>query len=280
MEKTKTKATSSTSHKNNKLSILISQDGLCFCGSVDGKINDIFVKDFSERQTPEKILTALKSSDTALFLNKAKAAQPTVEVFYANGLFTLVPLPYFQEEKLSDYLKYNIKLLETDEIAYDYIEEIDANAVYIPYVNINNYLFDTFGEFSFHHYTVPIISSTLNISESNSDENVLVEVFNNHFIIAVVKNGKLLLCNNFDYYSHEDLVYYMLFVIQQLELDKEALYLHLSGTIKKSSKAHYLLRNYIRNIAFLEQEGLFSINDTATLDKALAKRFQLFLNTI
>ena len=56
---------------------------------------------------------------------------------------------YFDENSLDNYLKYTIKTLKNDFITFDDIEEIAAKNVYIPYVNINNFLFSQFSQFTF-----------------------------------------------------------------------------------------------------------------------------------
>ena len=45
-----------------------------------------------------------------------------------------------------EYLKYDVKLLKNDVASYDNIEEIEAVNVYLPFINVNNYLIDIGGE--------------------------------------------------------------------------------------------------------------------------------------
>ena len=75
----------------------------------------------------------------------------SINVTHSNNLSTFVPKPFFNEDNLSDYLQYNIKILKNDFIAYDTLENSELVNVFIPYVFINNYLFDTFGSFEYKH---------------------------------------------------------------------------------------------------------------------------------
>ncbi len=279
MEKIKSKKISSSNNKNNKLSILIAQDGLCFCASNQRRINGFYTQDFPEIQRPENLLKAMESDETAQFLDDHQEKDTEVEVFYANSLFTLVPLPYFDPRKLSDYLKYNIKLLNTDEIAFDTLKEINAKLVYVPYVNINNYIFDRFGEFTYHHVVSPFISSSFRLQHVGSTT-VCLEVYSHHFMMSVVNEGELLLCNAYEYYAPEDLVYYVLFAIAQLNLNRETLRLLLSGKIEENSSAYNLLYTYIKHIHFADhiKQG---IELTETMVKEGAQhQYQLLLNNI
>ena len=68
-------------------------------------------------------------------------------IIHDNELSTLVPKPLFNQNNLADYLKFNAKILKTDYIAFDELNMNDSVNVYVPYVNINNYVYGKFGEF-------------------------------------------------------------------------------------------------------------------------------------
>ena len=60
---------------------------------------------------------------------------------------------------------------------FDNIITIDAKNVYVPYVNINNYLFQNFGEFEYQHHSSILLEKLLKI-ESSTEKKMYVNVSN------------------------------------------------------------------------------------------------------
>src|SRR5699024_1618624 len=106
-----------------------------------------------------------------------------VEVTYAHALYAMVPSSYFDKDHLSDYLKFNVRLLPTDELNYDELEEMEAKMVYVPFTNINNYLFDNFGSFTYRHFSTGFIEECHRLAEKEQQQ-VFIQVFPTHIIVA------------------------------------------------------------------------------------------------
>jgi len=265
------------SRQKQKLSILVAQDGLSFCVSQNRTIGFFAEKKFSSQQSPENLLKEINHFFTYEF-DQGLSEPVRVKVFYAHSLYTVVPRPFFDETRLSDYLKYNARLLPTDELSFDSLKNIGANLVFIPYTNINNYLFEKFGEFTYQHLVSHFIDYCLNLNKS-AVETVYLNVFATHFDMAVFRKEELILCNSFDYFSPEDFVYYVLFAFQQLGLNKEKLELHLSGAIDKSSEIYQLLYTYVRHVDFTDEPPLQKITDKR-LKQLPSHHHTIFLKTI
>jgi len=79
---------------------------------------------------------------------------------------------------------------------------------------------------------------------------MFVHVQGNQFEIVVVENKKLILYNSFEYQTKEDLVYYILFVAEQLKQNPEDFDLELYGEIEPYSEIYALIYKYVRNVYF------------------------------
>lgn len=238
----------------NKLSILISQDGLSFCTSkLQSNEVALFVeKKFDKTLDPIEILQQVE-----LAFEEQKTAFDDIGkvlVIYANLLYSFVPQALFDKNHLSDYLKFNTKILNTDFIDYDELKEQELNNVYIPYANINNYFFEKFGSFEFTHATTLFVGNILSLPGDHKEETVFINVHLHHFDMVVTKAGKLLLCNSFSYDTPEDFVYYILFTAEQLKLDPEEFALKFTGEITTNSETYKRCYQYIRNCSFLEDK--------------------------
>lgn len=276
------KAIKESKQTKNKLSILIAQDGLYFCITPSSKSKVIYFseKRFSSPQTPEQLSEEVKSFFNQSAHKALLSSISAINVFYAHALFTLIPQQFFSKDNLSDYIKYNIQLLPTDELNYDQLKHTEANLAYIPYTNINNYLVEKFGEFTYQHAASSFIDLSYNTLNAELEEaQAFINVFDTHFYLCIYKNKTLLLCNSFDYHSPEDFVYYVLFTFEQLELDTNSIHLKLSGMIEKDSETFNLLYNYVRHVSFIDGKSSLKIEDPELQSKTPHKH-QFLLNII
>lgn len=243
--------------KDKALSIQFSLDGFSFCVSDSLTKKDVFFSEYqfdATQNSPENLLKEIKTifkSDANLQLEYS-----SVTIIHQNNLATIVPDLYFDENSLASYLSYNIKTLKNDFIAFDEVSKIEAKNVYIPYVNINNYLFQNFGEFVYKHHHTVLVEKLLKANANNSDEKVMyVNVSKNTFDITVLEQNKLVLLNSFSYTSKEDFIYYILFTAEQLQLNTTDFKLYFTGDIHTESEIYKITYTYIKNIFFLGSEN-------------------------
>ncbi|MCL7764448.1 DUF3822 family protein [Polaribacter sp. Z014] len=241
--------------KDTKLSIQFNLDGFSFCITNNASKETFYFSEyiFKEKQlTPENLLKKIEEIfKTDIHLQKDFSS---VLVIHQNNLFSLVPNQYFNEEILSEYLNFNIKTLATDFIAYDDIESINAKNVYVPYVNINNYLFQNFGEFEYKHHLTILIEKLITFNNSDQKK-VFVNVSKEAFDIVVLQNKQLLFTNSFNFETKEDFIYYILFTFEQLKLNVEETQLSFIGDIEMASEIYKITYQYIRNVSFLESDN-------------------------
>ena len=231
-----------------KLSIQVSLNGLSFCVA-DTVSHQVLLSDtinFPEELNPEEMLTHLKGLFKKYKLDDKSFDEITV--IHRNRLFGLVPKPLFNPDLLSDYLKFNTKLFSNDALTYDEVEHQDMVVVYVPYTNVNNYIYDLFGEFNFFHDGTIIISSLLNTVGNLDMPICFVHVSEKQMDICVATNKKLLLYNSFSYETKEDFIYYLRFAFEQLELDSANVPVKFFGAIEEDDDCYTLCLNYIANM--------------------------------
>ena len=252
---------SSNKLNNLELSIQLSLSGLSFCILNKDSNTIIEVKElrFEKRLNPFEVLDELK----VLFENESTLNNSftNVTIVHNNDLSTLVPEALFNKNHVADYLKFNSKILKSDFIAYDSILENSSINVYVPYININNYIYDKFGTFIFKHISSVLIESILRIEKASTTPKVYIHVSLNHFEIIIIKEGKLELYNTFVYNSKEDFIYYILFTAEQLNLNPETLNLVFIGDITEDDEIYNIAYKYIRNISFGNRNDDFEYID-------------------
>jgi hypothetical protein len=244
--------TNDITQKNyKKLSIQVSLNGLSFCvfDLITQKIIAFNTTEFSRNKVIEEQLwkTFLDNSILANTYDE-------IVVLHDNNLNTFVPNSLFDPEFLGSYLQYNVKVFNTDLFNYDKIENYFINNVYVPYVNINNFLLDQFGSFDYKNVNTILVTKILDYSIGNDDKQVFVHFQKNYFQIIAVKNQQLLLFNSFEYATPEDFIYYLLFTYEQLQLSPETIATHLLGIIDKDNSYFKIAYKFIRHCSVLDTQ--------------------------
>ena len=233
----------------NKLSIQVSLNGLSFCifdtisKTILSSENVVFPKEL----TPYEVLKRLKQFFNHHNIQNSHFSE--VIVVHRNNLFGLVPKALFEPNELANYLKFNIKILANDHLAFDELESYDMVNIYVPFVNINNYIYDLFGEFTFKHNGTVMVESLLNGHTNSKQPVCYAYVHEKQIDITVISQKRLLLFNSFKFVTKEDFLYYLLFTLEQLKLDTESIALKLFGAIEEGDDIYDMCHRYIKHIS-------------------------------
>ncbi|MFI2742895.1 DUF3822 family protein [Zhouia sp. PK063] len=236
----------SISELNNKiLSIQVSLNGLSFSTiNSDNSVEKSETLRFPHPLSPLELdqeLQQLLEQHQLLEEHFAK-----IQIIHDNELSNFVPQPYFNEEHLSDYLKYANKIFETDYISFDEIETSKMINVYIPFVNINNFIVDHFGDFEYKHSSTIILEHLLHIAKEKQCFYVLTQ--ESSFQLFAFSNENLVLHNTFSYQTKEDFIYYILFTAEQLQFSAEEFFLNIIDDITEEHDLFEIAYTYVRNV--------------------------------
>jgi hypothetical protein len=246
----------------HKLYIQVSLNGLSFCivDTIANTIKDFKRLSFGKELSPYEMLNELKQLFRDSKVEDYSFSE--VVVIHRNNLFSLVPKALFDPAELANYLKFNVKILANDHIEYDEITSYDMVNVYVPFVNVNNYIYDLFGEFEFMHHGTVMVQSLLN-SHSNGNETICyVHVADNQMDITVLTQKQLLFFNSFPFKTKEDFIYYLLFTLEQLKLDTETIKLRLFGEVDMGDELYNISYEYIQHISlFIPPNDIYSTEE-------------------
>ena len=232
-----------------KLSIQVSLNGLSFC-VLDTIANSLVLshsRAFEKEMSPFTLHKKIHED----FQEKGVLDYSYSDVIsiHRNTLFTLVPMPVFDPDHLANYLKYNVKILGTDHLDYDPIQGLDSANVYVPFTNVNNYLFDKFGDFEFKHSGTVLLETLLKFPSTRQGTVAFMHLAESQMDLAVFSNKKLLFFNSFVFSSPEDIMYFLLFSLEQLELDLDSLKLRLLGEVTAADRIYELCTEYLENVS-------------------------------
>jgi hypothetical protein len=262
-----------TDKNYNKLSLQVTLNGFsyCICDTLNNKIVALKEINFNIFPASSKVEDLYWKAFNDY--PELKEKYDEVIVLHDSNLNTFVPTALFDEEFMGSYLQYNTKVFETDFFAFDALPNYEMNHVFIPYVNINNFLFDQFSTFNYKHVNTILVSKLLELSKNIDEKQVFVHFSKNKFEIIVVQNQKLLLFNSFDFVTKEDFIYFLLFTIEQLNLNPEHFKLQLLGLISEESELFEIAYKFVRNVSLLDVSIIKHNNDLSK--DAILKHFIL-----
>lgn len=239
-----------------KLSIQVGLNGLSFCilDTISLQVIDSSKIEFRAPSTPYLVKKELQTLIEDKEVQKHSFSD--ISVVHKNNLFSLVPKDLFHENELPNYLKLNTKLLSSDHIAYDEIPNIDIINVYVPLVNVNNYLFDLFGSFEFKHSGTVLIQNLITQKSSPKEPICYVYVTERAIEIVILNQKRLMLYNHFEFKTKADFLYYILFAYEQLGLSPESTALKMFGAIEEGDEIYELCYEYISHVSVYAPSSL------------------------
>lgn len=139
-----------------------------------------------------------------------------IKLIQQNNLSVLVPSELYSEKQKRTYLKYNTQIRNDDFIAVDNLNNLKIKNIYIPYININNYLVDLFKNIEYFHYDSELLNK---LYEIRRNEEFFVHVDNRQIKIVVFKNDTLNFFNSYEIDNSTDIIYYILLVLKEKKLN-------------------------------------------------------------
>ncbi len=233
----------------HKLSIQVSLDGLSFCvlDTIANTLSLSHAHTFDDPVNPFDLHRELRQQLRDHGVLDYSFSE--VIAIHRNALFSLVPQPLFDPEHLANYLKFNAKILATDHLDYDMVQGLDTANVYVPFANVNNYLYDLFGEFEFKHSGTVLLETLVKLPSSRQGTLCYVHLAESQMDLALFSNRKLIFYNSFQIQGPEDVLYFLLFSLEQLEVDADSLKLRLLGEIEEGDPVYEFCTEYLENVA-------------------------------
>jgi hypothetical protein len=257
------------------LSIQAELNGLSFCildikeSKYIGLRNYVFGNIFSIEEYVNRLEEVFK--EDGLLNIKYRS----VSFIYLTQKSTLIPRSYFNKTDLKTYFKFNQSINELDEINYNYLSEINAYNVFAIPNYIANEAIKWLGRMKLFHQATPFIKSIFEKDGDREGDSVYVNINNKFIDIAVASKEQLYLYNTFQYQNETDLLYFVLYIYKQLNMDTQRNRLLISGEHSDNIRYYNALKKYIKSIVYL---GPFDYMFSAVLDQVDKHKFLNLFN--
>ena len=222
-----------------------------YCKIIEPLDNEIIVIEKYEFPTQKESVsvTDYLSSiyETHDFLKSLK--WKSIEIIIDNQSFTLIPNDLFKKEYTNRYLQLakGQQLTDFEEVHTYTHEDLEIVNVYSSNRDLYNWLSDTYPlmDMTFKHKTSQLIEFGIFTSKAQT---AFLYFGNHHFTLVVTANGTLKFCNRYTYKTSQDLVYYVLFAMNELGIEPDEIILRINGNITEQSEDFELLNQYLPNV--------------------------------
>ena len=196
-------------------------------------------------------------------------------IAFVNFPSTLVPSEIYRKENAQTFLEFNTKVI--GEVISEEIASQEAHLIYCVPKNL-----------------LKIVHNFFPHAKQKSQENILIQQYNklnnernkayaylnnNKVVISIFKGKKLILNNTFEYFTKEDLLYFLLFSFEQLNLSTKGTELVLFGDIEIEDEYFYLLYQYVEEIKLGNRPHHFTFPNVFS-DLSNHKYFGLFTQVL
>ncbi|NOY37794.1 MAG: DUF3822 family protein [Chlorobi bacterium] len=241
------------------LSIQLGLNGLSFCilDTITNKYIALrhfpLTGDTDKQEYPDRFGKIVETDD---FLRKSfKSSAVMVETFKS----TLVPAALFRKEEKDTYFTFSHALEEDEVILTDKLSGTDAYCLYATPSDLLRFVEKYFSDAVTLHHTTPFIEGLFrNATSKGKEAAVHVLIHDTCFDIAVTRKQKLSLVNTYLYRQVNDMVYFILYIFQMLQLDQQTVPIILEGKINAQSSLIETLKRYVKNVSLVRRNSAFT----------------------
>ena len=246
-----------------RLSIRIAADGISFCLS-DPERNIYTQLASFENSTYRGSRRLEKEAVEEMFENVVslhlwlKGQFSSVNILFEDCRYTLLPLPLFDLNSYQSIYEYNFTNTIDEEVFYTAVPVSDAVLLYGVPIGLVDSLKERYPNARFFHGNIPLLTTFINKYRNEDNQgSVLANFRNGAMDILVLNERKLQLLNSYTCKTDEDVLYFLVFAIEQIGLNPETADLHLSGIIEQDSNLYFLIKKYVRNVCFINRNDDF-----------------------
>lgn len=229
------------------LSIRVSPDGFSFC--VLDPIYNKFIQ-FKECRfhKPDsdwsQVVSRLSHEDLLTHPFKRKL------LIVEDDFFALIPNALFKPEKALDLLLGTYELdVRGKQAIHNSVKMVDAVNLFLMSDNLQSFIKQSFPDLRVFHHVTPFIESTVRDDYRVADQAYVHIYFRKSaFDILVMSHRELLLANRFSFADENEIVYFILFVFEQLKLQPGKTEIHLSGDVEAQSARYLMLKSYLKTV--------------------------------
>jgi hypothetical protein len=176
----------------------------------------------------------------------------SVSIILESPKSTLIPEALADTDRMGQYLQFNHPVNDNEDILTDWLLNLQAFNIYAYPATTVIQLKELWSAARLSHLLSSLIEVLLiRFKHAGGGDRVYANVRPHWIDVVNMLDNRLVFCNSFRYTSTEDLLYYLIFVYEQLKLNPEKVPLILMGEIDRQSAVTEQLSEYLRYVGFI-----------------------------
>ena len=230
------------------MSIRLCTDGLSFSAYNPEKAQSFFYREVVfDRGTPYLALLGDLFFENEIFTQTYKR----VNVFFVTPQYTLAPDEMLPDERKTDLFSFNFST-PAKRILCNPVKE-NCNVVFGVDEEVYDFCSRSLSDPVYYHHITPQLQVLTTQIQSEKQNHLFVTAHREVVDIIGFKEDRLVFVNTFDYQQSDDLLYYILYVWQQLEMNQLTDRLSFSGrNTALCNKGYLSLQNYVQHVGKTE----------------------------
>ncbi|WP_165370590.1 DUF3822 family protein [Hymenobacter persicinus] len=198
--------------------------------------------------------TSLAGQFRALAATHDLLGQPgwnSVRLAVQNRFFTLLPAPLFRQGDEAAYLRLHHHLDADHETVQHYRHStLETVSIFAAEKALADWYHQLYPAGKLVHQTSALLEGVIHQSEQSAPRRVYLSISQQELTVVAVRDKRVEFCNVFAFTSAEDLIYYTILVMQELQLNPDQDPVIVWGDLMHDSELFTILRKYIRHVRF------------------------------
>ncbi|GAA3924916.1 DUF3822 family protein [Hymenobacter algoricola] len=175
----------------------------------------------------------------------------SVRLAVQNRSFTLLPAPLFREGDEAAYLRLHHRGDADHETVLHYRHSsLDTVSIFAAEKTLFDWFRATYPTGRLVHQTSALLAGLTHQSEAATPRRLYLSIGPQELTLVAVRDKRVEFCNVFAFTSAEDLIYYTILVMQELQLNPDQDPVVVWGDLMHDSELFTILRKYIRHVRF------------------------------
>lgn len=174
-----------------------------------------------------------------------------VRLAVQNRAFTLLPAPLFRAGDETAHLQLHHALDLQRESVHHYTHSgLDITSLFAADRSLTSWFQQAHPTGRLVHQTSALLQGVAHQSEQGSPRRIYLSLGHQEVTVLAMNGKQPEFCNVFPFSTPEDLIYYTILVMQELQLNPDQDMVMVWGDLMHDSELFTILRKYIRNLRF------------------------------
>ncbi|MES3017557.1 MAG: DUF3822 family protein [Bacteroidota bacterium] len=184
----------------------------------------------------------------------------SIKISFDTSNYTFIPSELYLDENREEYGKF-LSLTGSSELVVNNLPSSEIKNVVAISSDLNTALNILFHKPKIYNQASPFLEGVQKSLKRDDDVVCFIDIQTTRFQVALFKDFKVEFYNSFEYTNIDEFNYYLLQIIESLNINIEQTPVTLSGKVNNTDEVYQRLEKYFENIKFINLEHLIIYPD-------------------